>query len=71
MAQTSVEWFAEMVSKMGYVSSIIVEQAKEMHKQEIIDAYKRESLYMYHAGCSDEQINRSADKYYKETFKKD
>ena len=38
MKQTSVEWFAEIVSIMGYVSTDILEQAKEMHKQEIIDA---------------------------------
>lgn len=32
--QSSVEWFAEMVSKMGYVSVEILEQAKAMHKEE-------------------------------------
>ena len=31
--QSSVEWFAEMVSIMGYVSMEILEQAKAMHKE--------------------------------------
>jgi hypothetical protein len=37
--QTAVEWFAEMTSKLGYVSADILEQAKEMHKQEIENSY--------------------------------
>ena len=53
---TSVEWFAEIVSIMGYVSTDILEQAKEMHKQEIIDAYNNGE-------------DRSAELYYNETFK--
>jgi hypothetical protein len=48
-----------------------LDKAKEMHKREIIDAYKRESAYMKYIGCSDEQIKTSAKKYYQETFKKD
>lgn len=39
--QSSLEWFAEMVSKMGYVSAEILEQAKAMHKDEIINAWDR------------------------------
>ena len=33
--QSSIEWLVEMTSKLGYVSVDIVEQAKEMHKQEM------------------------------------
>ena len=32
--QSSVEWLVEVVSKMGYVSTEILEQAKAMHKEE-------------------------------------
>ena len=37
--QTAVEWLAEIVCKMGYVSSNIVEQAKEMEKEQLADAF--------------------------------
>lgn len=35
---TAVEWLVEMVSKMGYVSTDIFEQAKTMEKQQIEEA---------------------------------
>jgi len=64
---TSIEWFAEMVSKMGYVSADIVEQAKEMHKQETIDfarhcLNKAKDLDVLTAFINTQQ-------YYQETFK--
>lgn len=37
--QTAVEWLAEIVCKMGYVSSNIVDQAKEMEKEQLADAF--------------------------------
>lgn len=40
----------------------------EMEKEQIINAYKREACYMKYAGCTDEQINKSAEKYYNETY---
>mgnify|MGYP007034156270 CR=1 FL=1 len=67
-SQTAVEF---LISKLG-ISKIthnkLFEEALQMEKKQIIDAYKRESVYMYHAGCSDEQINKSADKYYTSTY---
>ena len=38
---TAVEWFAEVVAKMGYVSTDILEQAKEMEKDEMHSEYMR------------------------------
>ena len=52
--QSSIEWLVEMTSKLGYVSADIAEQAKEMHKQEIIAA-------------KDDGYN-DAEQYYNETF---
>ncbi len=37
--KTAVEWFAEIVSKMGYVSTDILEQAKEMERMQIQEAF--------------------------------
>jgi len=73
---TSIEWLWEQIDgiipyqdiKTSQLFNGVLEQAKEMHKQEIIDAYKRESAYMKYIGCSDEQIKTSAKKYYQETF---
>jgi len=66
---TSIEWLSEMVSKMGYVSADIVEQAKEMHKAEIID-FARHCLNK----AKDTDILTAfinTQQYYQETFKKD
>jgi len=63
--QTSIEWlikelYTEMnMSGDGRVLDEILEEAKEMHKQEIIDAYKADS---FHVSLKD------AEQYYQETF---
>ena len=71
--QTSVEWLLANIDwqLLKYSTThydMIVEQAKEMHKQEIIDAYRD--------GRSDQQsddgrfYNRNANYYYNETYNK-
>lgn len=62
---TSIEWLSEMVSKMGYVSADIVEQAKEMHKKEIIDAWDNRNKDVIKSD------GKTSEQYYQETFKKD
>jgi len=68
---TSIEWlFNELweTPKDKLTWHIIFKKAKEMHKQEIIDAvgvgsqFDRDYLYGYHD---------KAEQYYQETFKKD
>jgi hypothetical protein len=66
--QTSIEWLWEQIpfeftSKRSAFE--IFEQAKEMHKQEIIDAA---NTLLYH---STGPGNTAAEQYYTETFKKD
>ena len=59
--QTAVEWLVEEIHKnVGWIPVHIQEQAKEMEKEQIMDAYKAD-LYP----CSDED----AEDYYKQTFK--
>jgi len=67
MTQTAIEWLIEQCPRIEtIVASSVLEQAKEMHKQEIIDAYVQ---------CGKDNfdhikvINRSATEYYQETFK--
>jgi hypothetical protein len=60
MKQTAVEWLHEMLrdSSKEIFDGNIWEQAKEMEKEQIIDACKQCS-YSY----------EEAEQYYKETFK--
>ena len=64
--QTAVEWLAEQLYpaiklNSKYINEL-VEQAKEMEKEQIKDAYK--------FGITDEYVI-GAEQYYNETFKKD
>jgi hypothetical protein len=69
MKQTSIDWLVKEIESFGIDTKFISEsinQAKEMHKQEIIDAvgvgsqFNRNYLYGYHD---------KAEQYYQETFK--
>jgi len=64
--QTAVEWLYETLWKQTDFSlpNNILEQAKEMEKQQIIDAYASG----YIDGVAQNKI--TAEQYYKETFKK-
>jgi hypothetical protein len=67
MEQTAVEWLFENLDiSQGYGSAIkILEQAKEMEKQQIIDAYTNADNIQW-----DKQIRtRAAEQYYNQTFK--
>jgi len=70
---TSIEWLVQQIIRKHPIitqflpnynfDKEIIEQAKEMHKQEIIDALNERS---------DETLsNEFCNKYYQETFKKD
>ena len=70
MKQTAVEWlekqFVKLESTIGVhgVMYEIIEQAKEMEKEQIIQAY-------YQNGWNDNDNEHNAEQYYKETFKQD
>ena len=79
MKQTAVEWLAEKIDyaycmvKRDEISPALaeewkkhyLEQAKEMEKQQIIDAYTNADNIQW-----DKQIRtRAAEQYYNETFK--
>jgi hypothetical protein len=61
--QTAVEWLYETLWKQTDFSlpNNILEQAKEMEKQQIMDAWDN--------GCEDDGIIDNAEQYYNETFK--
>jgi hypothetical protein len=63
---TSIEWLIEQIKSTEWKDKYIwhkedvFEQAKEMHKQEIIDAYDKNKMGRVNYG----------EQYYQETFKK-
>jgi hypothetical protein len=62
---TSIEWFWQQIKKSNCTYDDVeklFEQAKEMHKEEIIDAWEN---------GQDSFSSRNAEQYYQETFKKD
>ena len=62
MKKAAVEWL-HYVSKQRELDKFDWEQAKEMEKQQIVDAYDKGE---FNQGC-----NGDAEQYYKETFKQD
>ena len=79
MKQTAVEWLFKQISTSKYFYNLmeeiesrstivqpngILEQAKEMEKEQIIQAY-------YQNGWNDNDNEHNAEQYYNETFKKD
>ena len=76
MKQTAVEWLEEQqahlfnqleineieISEYKYYLDLILNQAKEMEKEQIIDAY-------YQGDADSDNIHVDAEQYYKETFK--
>jgi hypothetical protein len=57
MKQTAVEWFAEQMITNGKLTPELFEQAKEIEKQQIIDAYETSHISMM-----------TSKQYYNETF---
>ena len=75
--QTAVEWFVDQLSSYTTTDGNIIshhqnithlfEQAKEMEKEQIIDAYEN-GLYDGD-GRNRSHYNMNAEQYYNETFK--
>ena len=66
---TAVEWLMEHIQQKLYIKDSVIEQAKEMEKQQIIDAYAIGAI-------NGEMIERDLKpkytnpiQYYNETFK--
>jgi hypothetical protein len=72
MKQSSIEWLVNEIKKLNikvdgatqFSAIRIIEEAKEMHKQEVIDAYANG----YVDGVARNKV--PAEQYYNETFSK-
>lgn len=65
--QTSIEWLEQELKKLPLIDPIkAFEQAKAMHKEEIIEAYCTGCLHM----AEDETIfpRETSDRYYETTY---
>ena len=66
MKQTAVEWLEERMKTWGdlprWQRDEIIQQAKEMEKEQIIEAFK-------HGDIPPLFLNLNAEQYYNETFK--
>jgi len=61
--QTAVEWLVEKLDQnFDYVADTLIEQAKEMEKEQIIESFK-------HGKLPPIFVNFNAEEYYNETYK--
>ena len=75
MKQTAIEWLIDHLKDYGFDLSLHefeIEQAKKMHKQEIVDAWKdnRDMVFYDEDGDTLNELNliELAEQYYQETF---
>jgi hypothetical protein len=67
MKQTAVDWLiGQLYAPCRGIPSHIIEQAKEMEKEQMVDAWSDGWLNDYEY---DEDVKNSAEQYYNETFK--
>jgi len=69
MKQTAVEWLVEQYKKVGGISISMAEIAKEMEKEQIMDAAKIMLEGKVILVNSTEIGDNRAEQYYNETFK--
>ena len=68
MKQTAVEWLVEQITNGTLHTKELISQAKEMEKQQIIEAHGNKLRKSREAGTSYEYWVGGID-YYNETFK--
>jgi hypothetical protein len=68
--QTAVEWLIEKIKNFDYVADTLIKQAKEMEKQQIMDAHRHGFTEGTCFGATTIYKFISAEDYYKETFNK-
>lgn len=64
--KTAVEWLMEHIQQKLYIKDSVIEQAKEMEKQQIIEAVKSTD---YIIGATNKESEEFAQQYYNETYK--
>jgi len=65
MKQTAVEWLVEQIIKEKGLVDLDIQAAKEMEKEQMIDAWR---IGWSRSFLDDEHFENEANKYYNETF---
>jgi hypothetical protein len=70
MKKTAVEWLVEQIKNNVHNTidefELLVNKAKELEKNQIIDSFNQGSIY---AGNFFDRVNITAENYYNKTFK--
>ena len=66
--QTAVEWLVSQQQPYKFFTKIIIEQAKEIEKEQIIDANIAGQQFI---GASQGHYKNDAEEYYNKIFKQD
>jgi hypothetical protein len=61
MKQTAVEWLMLEKALVGYIDDEMVQQALEMEKQQIVDAFQYKFFHPY--------VENEPETYYNQTYK--
>lgn len=67
MKQTAVEWLLSHIQQKLYIKDGIIEQALEMEKEQIIDAYG--VGYLTDFKLNSDYTTQTPEQYYNQTFK--
>jgi hypothetical protein len=70
MKQSSIEWLVEQLHN-GKELSTVIRKAKEMHKQEIIEAYEEGQNTPYEYSEDNDVNYYDGRNYYKNTYEKE
>lgn len=71
MKQSSIEWLAEQIREYGIVNEACIDQAKQIHKQEVIEAYEEGADTGEMFNNENRVFTTDAKQYYKNTYEKE
>lgn len=71
MKQSSIEWLEEQIREYGIVNENCINQAKEMHKQEILESYVEGADTGEMFNNENRAFTTDAKQYYKNTYEKE
>lgn len=69
MKETAIQWLLEELNNGRHLTDELIEQAKEIERQQIIDAHGVQTKQ--NAGVSNYIYQLSGEKYYEQTFKQE
>jgi hypothetical protein len=65
---TAVEWFYDQIENQGKCIYEVIEQAKEMEKEQIVESFSL-GIISHHDAFKNQNKWNNGEQYYNETFK--